>query len=202
MREKNRGLQMFSPKFNPDLEKIDTKQEKLPGLNAVLETFAKVLILDMIETNLPILIKVSEKVDENFVFPITFLPVNFPGTPLKVYVGGEVNIVGLTFTQDFETTIKNAQKLIDHLRGKNKETIECSDIFGAIGSIVMFSVNSGFLTSAAQSSLKSGRWEYIAKFFEGAKNLLGTFLILTSICLADVVEIDINKLIDNFQGWN
>ncbi len=29
---------------------------------------------------------------------------------------------------------------------------------------------------------------------------MGTFLILTSICLADVVEIDINKLIDNFQG--
>ena len=43
-----RGLQMFSPKFNPDLEKIDTKQEqKLPGLNAILETFAKDLILDI-----------------------------------------------------------------------------------------------------------------------------------------------------------
>jgi hypothetical protein len=330
-----RGLQMFSPKFNPDLEKIDAKQEqKLPGLNAVLETFAKDLILDMIETNLPILIKVSEKIDENFVFPITFFPVNFPGTPfgffgnwgdvevnhlidigaylaflirsilsvninapissyfavnefvkskggwgmffgdplnvgfraiayllnssnsiftlwskenllkakeyglisaehfkrtyeslllnykkrnrrgnfvgffdeefrrvhIKVYVGGEVKIVGLTFTQDLETTIKNSQRLIDHLKGKNKEPIECSHIFGGINSIVSFFVSSGFVLSAAQSSLKSGRGEEIAKFFEGAENLLGTFLILTSICLADVVEIDLNKLIDNFQG--
>jgi tetratricopeptide (TPR) repeat protein len=331
-----RGLQMFSPKFNPDLEKIDTKQErKLAGLNAVLETFAKDLILDMIETNLPILIKVSEKIDENFVFPITFLPVNFPGTPfgffgnwgyaevnhlidigaylaifirfilsvninapissyfavdefvkskggwgmffgdplnvgfraiayllnssnsiftlwskenllkakeyglisaehfkrtyeslllnykkrnrrenfvaffdeefkrihLKVQVGGEVKILDMTFTQqDFETIIKNAQRLIDHLKGKNKEPIECSHIFGGISNIVGFFVNSGFLLSAAQSSLKSGRGEEIAKFFEGAENLLGTFLILTSICLSNVVEIDINKLIDNFQG--
>ncbi len=77
---------MFSPKFNPDLEKIDTKQEqKLSGLNAILETLAKDLILDMIETNLPILIKVSEKIDENFVFPITFLPVNFPETPFGFF---------------------------------------------------------------------------------------------------------------------
>jgi hypothetical protein len=81
-----RGLQMFSPKFNPDLEKIDTKQEqKLPGLNAILETLAKDLILDMIETNLPTLIKVSEKIDENFVFPITFLPINFPETPFGFF---------------------------------------------------------------------------------------------------------------------
>jgi hypothetical protein len=330
-----RGLQMFSPKFNPDLEKIDTKQEqKLPGLNAVLETFAKDLILDMIETNLPILIKVSEKIDENFVFPITFLPVNFPGTPfgffgnwgdaevnylisigaylaflirfllsvninapvssyfavnefvkskggwgmffgdplnvgfraiayllnssnsiftlwskenllkakeyglisaehhkktyesfllnykkrnrrenflgffdeefrrihLKVQVGDEVKIVDVEFIQNFETTIKNAQRIIDHLKGKNKEPIECSHIFGVIGAIAGFFVNSGFVLSAAQSSLKSGGGEDIAKFFKGAENLLGTFLILTSICLADVVEIDLNKLIDNFQG--
>jgi tetratricopeptide (TPR) repeat protein len=330
-----KGLQLFSPKFNPDLEKIDAKQEqKLPGLNAILETLAKDLILDMIETNGPILLKVSEKIDENFVFPITFFPINFPETPfgffgnwgyaevnyliaigaylaslirfilsvninapissyyavnefvkskggwgmffgdplnvgfralahllnssnsiftlwskenllkakeyglifaehnkktfeslllnykkrnrrenfvafldeefrryhIKFYVGGKVKIVDLPITQDFETIIKNAQILIDHLRGKNKEPIECSDIFGAIGSIIMFSVNSGFLTSAAQSSLKSGRGEEIAKFFKGAENLLGTFLILTSMCMADVVEIDINKLIDNFQG--
>jgi tetratricopeptide (TPR) repeat protein len=330
-----RGLQMFSPKFNPDLEKIDTKQEqKLPGLNAILETFAKDLILDMIETNAPILLKVSEKIDENFVFPITFFPVNFPGTPfgffgnwgdaevnyiiaigaylaslirfllsvninapvssyfavdefvkskggwgmffgdplnvgfraiayllnssnsiftlwskenllkakeyglisnehgkktyeslllnykkrnrrenfvaffdeefrrihMKVYVGGEVKILDLTFTQDFETIIKDAQKLIDHLRGKNKEPIECSHVFWGINVLISSIVNSGFILSAAQSSLKSGRGEEIAKFFEGAENLLGTLLILTSICLADVVEIDINKLVDNFQG--
>jgi hypothetical protein len=331
-----RGLQMFSPKFNPDLEKIDTKQEqKLPGLNAILETFAKDLILDMIETNLPILIKVSEKIDENFVFPITFLPVNFPGTPFgffgnwgyaevnflaslgaylaflirfilsvninapvssyfavnefvkskggwgmffadplnvgfraiayllnssnsiftlwskenllkakeyglisaehvkktfeslflnykkrnrrenfvwffdeefrrihaKVYVGGEVKILGGGITQqDFETSIKYAQKLIDHLKGKNKEPIECSLLFWGIINITSFFVNSGFILSAVQSSIKSGRGENIAKFFEGAENLLGTFLILTSICMSAVVEIDINKLVDNFQG--
>jgi hypothetical protein len=330
-----RGLQMFSPKFNPDLEKIDTKQEqKLPGLNAILETFAKDLILDMIETNLPTLIKVSEKIDENFVFPITFLPVNFPGTPfgffgnwgdaevnyiiatgaylaslirfllsvninapvssyfavnefvkskggwgmffgdplnvgfraiayllnssnsiftlwskenlikakeyglisvehdkkafeslllnykkrnrrenfvaffdeefkrdhIKVYVGGEVKILDLTFTQDFETIIRADQRVIDHFRGKNKEPIECSAFYDRLGDVVGFFVSSGFILSAAQSSIKSGRGESIAKFFEGAENLLGTLLILTSICLADVVEIDINKLVENFQG--
>jgi tetratricopeptide (TPR) repeat protein len=330
-----RGLQMFSPKFNPDLEKIDTKQEqKLPGLNAILETFAKDLILDMIETNLPTLIKVSEKIDENFVFPITFLPVNFPGTPfgffgnwgyaevnflaglgaylaflirfilsvninapissyfavnefvkskggwgiffadplnvgfraiahllnssnsiftlwskenllkakeyglisveydkktyeslllnykkrnrrenfvaffdeefkrihMKVYVGGEVKILDFTSTQDYETIIRSDQEVIDHFRGKNKEPIRCSAFYDRLGDVVGFFVSSGFVLSAAQSSIKSGRGESIAKFFEGTKNLLGIFLILTSICMADVVEIDINKLVDNFQG--
>ncbi len=330
-----RGLQMFSPKFNPDLEKIDTKQEqKLSGLNAVLETFAKDLILDMIETNLPTLIKVSEKIDENFVFPITFLPVNFSQTPfgffgnwgdvevnylidigaylaflirfllsvninapvssyfavnefvkskggwgmffgdplnvgfraiayllnssnsiftlwskenlikakeyglisaernkkayeslllnykkrnrrenfvaffdeefkrnhMKVYVGGEVKILDFTFTQDYETIIRANQRVIDHLRGKNKEPIECSAFYDRLGDVVSFFVSSGFILSAAQSSIKSGRGESIAKFFKGAENLLGIFLILTSICIADVVEIDLNKLVDNFQG--
>ncbi|MFZ8803707.1 MAG: hypothetical protein ACO2PO_12090, partial [Candidatus Calescibacterium sp.] len=330
-----RGLQLFSPKFNPDLEKIDTKQEqKLPGLNVVLETFAKDLILDMIETNLPILIKVSEKIDENFVFPITFLPINFPETPfgffgnlgyaevnyiialgayltsiirfllsvninapissyyavnefvkskggwgiffgdplnvgfraiayllnssnsiftlwskenlikakeyglisveydkktyeslllnykkrnrrenfatffdeefrknhIKVYIGGEVKILDLTSTQDYETIIRSDQEVIDHFRGKNKEPIRCSAFYDRLGDVVGFFVSSGFVLSAAQSSIKSGRGESIAKFFEGTKNLLGIFLILTGICLADVVEIDLNKLIDNFQG--
>jgi hypothetical protein len=135
---------------------------------------------------------------ENFVW---FFDEEFRRIHTKVYVGGEVKILGGGITQqDFETAIKYSQKLIDHLKGKNKEPIECSLVFWGIINITSFFVKSGFILSAVQSSIKSGRVEEIAKFFEGAENLLGTFLILTSICLADVVEIDLNKLIDNFQG--
>ncbi len=86
---------------------------------------------------------------ENFV---GFFDEEFRRVHIKVYVGGEVKIVDLPITQDFETIIKNTQRLIDHLRGKNKEPIECSDIFGAIGSIVMFSVNSGLKRAPLKDS--------------------------------------------------
>jgi hypothetical protein len=134
---------------------------------------------------------------ENFV---AFFDEEFKRYHMKVYVGGEVKILDFTFTQDFETIIKANQRVIDHFRGKNKEPIECSAFYDRLGDVVGFFVSSGFILSAAQSSIRSGGVEEIAKFFEGAENLLGIFLILTSICLADVVEIDINKLIDNFQG--